>query len=335
MKIAFFIRHFGERGTEVAIYDYAHFNETLLGNTSIIIGFTPETYARNNLVCMPDILEKFCKRFPVYLVKSFAEVDLVLQQQRVDIYYTLTHGQYESHPFGYVTACKSIVHCVFETRNPHGDVYCTINQQLNDQLQTSIPVIPHMVRIGATTETLRSELGIPENAIVFGRHGAQNSFDIQIARDSVIEVASSCPSIYFLFMNTQKFCDLPNVIHLPKTIDIEAKQRFINTCDAYLHGGSGGETFGLAVGEFAVSNKPIIASTQWKNNAHLKILGNKAITYTTKDDLVNILHTFRRGTIDMTSNGYKEYTPERVMTIFRNVVGTPFTRFRPPFIARG
>ena len=80
MKIAFFIRHFGERGTEVSVFDYAHYNETLLGNESIIVGFTPEAYARYGLVCMPDVLEKFRKRFRVYLVNSFTEVDSLLRR---------------------------------------------------------------------------------------------------------------------------------------------------------------------------------------------------------------------------------------------------------------
>lgn len=330
MKIAFFVRHFGERGTEVAIYDYADCNETILGNTSIIIGFTPATYAKHGLVCMPDVLEKFCKRFPVYLVNSFAEVNSLLRRERVDIYYTLTHGGFESPPFGDITSCKSVVHCVFDTRYPHGNVYCAISNQLNSRFATSVPVIPHMVRIGKTTDTLRKELSIPEDAIVFGRHGGEGTFDIQYARDAVVQVATSCPAIYFLFMNTQKFCDLPNVIHLPKSIDIEAKQRFINTCDAYLHARRDGETFGLAVAEFAVSNKPVIASTHCTDNAHLQILGEKVMKYSTQEELVSLLHTFRRGDVDMTDNGYKQFTPERVMNVFRNVLGKPIPRFFIP-----
>ena len=42
MNIGFFIRHFTERGTEVATYDYAKYNEDILNNKSYIICFTPE-----------------------------------------------------------------------------------------------------------------------------------------------------------------------------------------------------------------------------------------------------------------------------------------------------
>ena len=34
MNIGFFVRHFNERGTEVASYDYAQYNELLLNNKS-------------------------------------------------------------------------------------------------------------------------------------------------------------------------------------------------------------------------------------------------------------------------------------------------------------
>jgi hypothetical protein len=320
MKIAFFIRHFGERGTEVAAYDYADQNEKILGNQSIIIGFTPETYAKHRLTCIPTVLERFQRRFPVFLVSSFAEIDRLLRREAVDVYYTLTHGGIETYPFGDVTACTYAVHCVFETRHPHGDVYACIGPQLNDRFGTSVPVVPHMVIRGKTTKTLRNSLGIPEDAIVFGRHGGMDTFDIQFVHEAVIEVAKADPSRYFLFLNTSRFCDLPNVIHLPMTIDIEEKQAFINTCDAYLHARSEGETFGLSVAEFAISEKPVIAWSVCLDRQHLNILGEKAIQYTSKDSLVDILTTFKRGCVDMTTNGYKEYSPERVMKAFQDLI---------------
>lgn len=329
MKIAFFIRHFGERGTEVSVYDYAHYNETLLGNESIIVGFTPETYARNGLVCMPDVLAKFQSRFRVFLVNSFAEVDPLIHRENVDVYYTQTHGGLERPPFGDVTTCTYAVHCVFETRQPHGDIYFSISQQLNERFGTSIPVVPYPVHRDKTTETMRADLGIPEDAIVFGRHGAMDTFDIQMARDAVVEFATATPSVYFLFMNTQKFCDLPNVIHLPKTVDVELKQKFINTCDAYLHARSDGETFGLAVAEFAVSEKPIIACTKCTDDAHFRILCDKVYKYTTKEDLMTILRTFCRGEMDMTTNGYKQFAVEHVMEAFRQIVCRPRPKPRP------
>ena len=47
--VAFFVRHFTERGTEISTYNYAHFNEKILGNKSIIIAYKgPEKINKKN-----------------------------------------------------------------------------------------------------------------------------------------------------------------------------------------------------------------------------------------------------------------------------------------------
>jgi beta-1,4-mannosyl-glycoprotein beta-1,4-N-acetylglucosaminyltransferase len=63
MNVGFFVRHFTERGTEVAIYDYAKYNEEILNNKSYIItdlsqkniGFSSERKSYS----------KFNSRFPI------------------------------------------------------------------------------------------------------------------------------------------------------------------------------------------------------------------------------------------------------------------------------
>jgi hypothetical protein len=47
MNIIFFVRHFTERGTEVAIYDYAKYNEIILKNKSYIVCFNEKKTKRN------------------------------------------------------------------------------------------------------------------------------------------------------------------------------------------------------------------------------------------------------------------------------------------------
>ena len=323
MKIGFFIRHFGERGTEVSVYNYAHYNETILGNQSIIFGFTRESYKHYGLVCQEDVLQRFASRFRVILVNSFADIDNALRRENIDVYYTQTHGGIERFPFGDVRVCKYVVHCVFETRQPHGDAYISISQQLNDRFKTNCPVLPYIVDLPYTPDNLRQTLAIPEDAVVFGRHGAVDTFDIQIAREAVNIVAKEHPEIHFVFMNTPKFCDFPNVHFLPKSLDPLEKRKFINTCDAYLHARSDGETFGLAVAEFAICEKPIFAFEQCTDDAHFKILGDKIIKYTCQYDLVKKLTSFYKGKYDMKQNGYMQFTPENVMPIFKELVCKP------------
>ena len=96
--------------------------------------------------------------------------------------------------------------------------------------------------------------------------------------------------IIFLFLNTTKFIEHERVIYLPKTISRNTKSRFINTCNFMLHARRDGETFGLAVAEFSVANKPIITYGNSKDNEHLRILKDKAIIYNNQKDRIPSLH---------------------------------------------
>lgn len=56
MKVAFHSNQLCERGTEVALYDYAHYNEEILLNNSIILS------DRKNMNSTVSAVEKFRKR---------------------------------------------------------------------------------------------------------------------------------------------------------------------------------------------------------------------------------------------------------------------------------
>jgi hypothetical protein len=320
--VAFFIRHFGERGTEVAVYSYAHYNETILGNKSIILAFHKETYDMIYYSCgvrfIQDSFNRFSARFPIIQVRDFSEVDALLEKLNVDAFYMLTHGAigHDGYPFAIPATAHSIIHCVFTTQEPHGSVYIPISDHLNEKYGTTYPVLPHIVDVADTREDMREELGIPKDAVVFGRYGGEETFDIGIARQAVIDTASAHSNIYFIFMNTPAFCNLPNVKFLPRSLDDVVKRKFINTSDAFLHARSGGETFGLAIAEFAVCEKPIFACTSFIDDAHFKILGDKIVPYTTLDELNTKLSEFYVGKYDMKNNGYMAYSPERVMKTF-------------------
>jgi hypothetical protein len=72
---------------------------------------------------------------------------------------------------------------------------------------------------------MRDELNIPKNAIVFGRHGGNNTFNIRSVMGLVYDIAKNNNNIYFLFVNTQKICpDLPNIIHLDIIVNLKEKK---------------------------------------------------------------------------------------------------------------
>jgi hypothetical protein len=225
--------------------------------------------------------------------------------------------------------CRTVKHCVFNTLGQESDCYVGISNYLNQKFRTSHPVIPHMIDLPPCSENMRTELGIPSDAIVLGRHGGYVTFDLYAARNGIIRFLEKESNIYFLFMNTHVFYEHPRVIHIDATTDLYTKSKFINTCDAMIHGRIDGEIFPVSIGEFCIFNKPVITCPTG-DLGHILNLKDRAILYHSDDELVHILEniqTYIRRHADW--NTYKEYTPENVMRIFNQIVCTK----KPQYIA--
>ena len=61
-KIAFFAKHFTERGTDKTTYDYADFNESILKNESIIICFSDLILQKKGLAKNNEKVKKNIKK---------------------------------------------------------------------------------------------------------------------------------------------------------------------------------------------------------------------------------------------------------------------------------
>ncbi|MDF3030498.1 MAG: hypothetical protein K0R03_1056, partial [Moraxellaceae bacterium] len=142
-----------------------------------------------------------------------------------------------------------------------------------------VPAVPHIVTLPETEGDLRAELGIPADATVFGCHGGKECFDIPFVHRTVEAVLAERPDIWFVFMNIAAFTNHPRAVFLPGTADAERKVRFIDTCDAMLHGRKRGETFGLAVAEFSIRNKPVLTYALSGERNHIGVLGQKGLLY--------------------------------------------------------
>lgn len=313
--IAFLSNKLTLRGTEVAIFDYADYNERILGNRSIIITRDYEKIKHEWDVDI-NAYNKFKNRFEVYYYSSQPEIDEIVINNKVSHLFIIKAGSWDGL---FSNHCININHCVFDLSQPHGHVYTPIGESINQLQGTNYPVTPHMVTVPECNENLRSELNIPENAIVFGRYGGKESFDIKFVHDVIKEIVNLRQDIYFLFMNTDVFYEHKNIIYLPGNADMIFKRKFINTCDALIHARERGETFGLTCGEFAICKKPVITWGGSREREHLLILKDKAVVYNTAYDLKVILETFAKDKYDVNENGYMFYNPQNVMNIFNNV----------------
>ena len=167
--IAFWDNSLCERGTAIAVFDYAYYNQKILNNKSIVLY---NTTRQDNV---PSVIEKFKKEFLVVGVPSFSNVDEILLKNKCDVFYIIKAGNNEGQ---LSKVAKNVVHCVFRCDEPHGDVYSAISPYIK-HYNPNIPVVPHMVNLPDTKKHWRSRLGIPDNAVVYGRHGGYDTFDIE------------------------------------------------------------------------------------------------------------------------------------------------------------
>jgi glycosyltransferase involved in cell wall biosynthesis len=179
-----------------------------------------------------------------------------------------------------------------------------------------------MVNLPISDENLRNELQIPTDAIVLGYYGSKNSLNMDIAQHSIIKYLELEPNVYFLFMNINNFYTHPRIIYLERNLDLNYKVKFINSCDAMIHGRKEGESFGLSVAEFSSKNKPVITCSYSSNElTHIKILGEKAIIYSSFDELMYIFTHIKKIINSRTDwNAYKLYSPEHVMQLFKELI---------------
>ena len=223
---------------------------------------------------------------------------------------------------------------MFNYCEPHGDSYAYISNWLSKKASGGgHEYVPHIIRPPSSlSHNLRDELGIPTGAHVFGTIGGVDSFKIIAATNAILDTVESDDSKYFLFVNTRlpewfpwikrrirSALETGRLKYLDEIVSFERKEAFINTCDAMIHARRRGETFGIALGEFAIRNKPLIVhySEKTKDRCHFEILGDTANYFQSRNGLRKILSS-DPGTLART-NAYDQFNPQAVMAKFDEV----------------
>ena len=197
---------------------------------------------------------------------------------------------------------------------PHGTVYAGVSEYLARKFGQTL-YVPHIVKNYNPTKNLRKELNISDDSLIVGRHGGYDSFNVPFVQNCVKQILNFRKDIYFIFLATNKFYEHERIIYLPWEGTEEKIFNFIHSCDVMLHGRIGGETFGLACGEFSAANKPVITWTgegdPTYDKNHIEILGEKAILYKDEQELMDTLYSINKSFIennnwDMYSNRFNE-----------------------------
>lgn len=313
MKIAFHSHGLTMRGSEVALLDYARGARDVLGLEVFLV-----TPYRAELDQHP-VYAGWKREFPCLVHRGRLDLGAQLRKQGVEVLYQIKPGRDDGFT---VPGVRNCIHAMFPESEFHGDVYAYVSPWLSRVMTgRGDRFVPHLVPRLSSKKNLRGRLGIPAAARVFGRHGAEDTFNIPFVREAVLQHAQRHPGDHFLFLNTASFGGprLPSNLHfLPGTAEVAKKGEFLATCDAMLHARFHGETFGLAVGEFAALRKPVITFGGSRERAHLEMLGDKALVYRHRRELEEILASFRSGPV--TGTEYERYTDIRkVMEMFREV----------------
>ena len=213
-----------------------------------------------------------------------------------------------------IPGIKNCIHAMFLSDEFHGDCFVYVSRWASRVMTgKEESFVPHFVPKLESKLNLRGKLGIPTGANVFGRHGGADTFNIQFVREVVLRHAQKNLGDHFVFLNTERFS---NVHYLPGTVDEVEKSKFLATCDAMLHARWNGETFGLAVGEFAVLGKPVITFSESRERAHLEMLGSAGLLYRNRKELRRILEDFQPHQVAGTE--YDQHAdPGLVMKVFQ------------------
>jgi hypothetical protein len=272
-------------------------------------------YDKNHSANDEKTINKFKSEFG--LVQSYSSnVDMqnLIIDQKADVFFMVKHGRYDGV---FSNTCQNWINAIGPCKRSdiHGDKFFMGSKWLSD-ISDGIDYVPYMVNLPDIKEDMREELGIPKDAIVFGRNGGHDSFNIPFAKQVVIDSLSKKENIYYIFQGTDKFIDHPRVIHLPSSPNLVEKVRFINTSDALLHARDLGESFGQTCAEFSARNKPVITWFGSPERNHILVLGENGIYYNNYDDLLRILINFEPDS-KKDWNCYRDYLPYPVMEKFK------------------
>lgn len=314
-RIVFQSNQLSVRGTEVALYDYAWFNQAILGNESVVV------YDRNSASNSQEVIGKFASSFKVIGYDNFSEVDPIIEREKADLFYAIKAGKRD----GVISQIvPSMIHAVFPIQPSefHGSAYAFVSDWLSMYCANrKLPAVPHIVALPDIQDDLRARLAIPASAMVFGCYGGADSFDLDFAKKCVADALEKRSDVYFLFMNIKPFVEHKRALFLPGTAETAEKVKFINSCDAMLHARKRGETFGLACAEFSLRNKPILTYSKSGERHHIDVLGEKAFLYGGSKSLMRWLLELSKEDFRVKDwDCYSAYfLPEKVMRRFQDV----------------
>lgn len=323
MKVAFHDFQLNYRGSSLSTYNYAKYNQEILGNESIIVS----TSSRPNEMELLDRCQKLCKTILYPEVWNGQDnshlrraLEKIVADEKIDVFYAQKGGEDDGI---LPTNCKTIAHYVFRGDQPHGDHYLGISEYLAKK-HGRVEFLPYIVESNlGPTEDYREKLEIPKEDLMIGWLGGKTSFSLDFVRSVIFDVLYTRKDLYLF--------NMPNIfpthqggrhIQFFANTSENVKSNLINACDVMIHARRDGETFGLACAEFSAANKAVITydgHEPWYDRAHIEMLGDKCFKYKNESELRELL--LNLDVKDLRNKDWDAYTekfnPKIVMEKFR------------------
>ena len=323
MNIAIHTNSLDDRGCGKAAFDYAEALQSELGHNVSLY-----SSSRLNNESADKCKSKFKVRHYDIRIGSpennaliKKELERFVDEDKIDFMHLTKSGDDDGIT---PTNCKTGIHCVFTMAHPHGSVYAGVSEYMAKKFNQPL-YVPSIIRAMPCTHDYRKQYNIPSDALVMGRHGGRGTFDLPFVKQAIIKILEYRKDIWFLFKNTDRFIDHERVIHLPWMPEEQDIYNFIHACDAMIHARSDGETFGMAVGEFSVCNKPVVTWSgkgyKLYDTSHLDLLGKKAIIYNDYSEILNTLYSLQVADIKKRSwDVYSEkFSTKSIVEQYKNV----------------
>jgi len=281
MKILLHTNSLNERGTTVAVLDYARILKDL--GHEPVIGFDASEPTNNE-----KIISDADQQYELSGYLNFSE-RVTEWKKSCDVAYFIKYGHNDGK---LIPGIQNIVHAVFQSYDPHGDRYIYVSEWLAQRMRISnlrsifrlspraldslrkdtFDYLPHVVKLPEVEKTMRENWSFPPDARIGGRHGGFDTFDITWVHRVIVEMLEEDANLYFVFVNTRKFLEHPRVKYLPTLTTRIETSSYLHSLDFYLHARARGETFGLSLMEAMNCKIPVYSYSGGVDQNHSHIL---------------------------------------------------------------
>jgi glycosyltransferase involved in cell wall biosynthesis len=313
-----------ERGATVAISDYAKG----LSKAGHDISIAYSALEPSNL---KRIAKQIGSRFPTYAYTDF-HLFAAQNAKKWDVGYFIKYGNNDGK---LIPGIPNIIHAVFQSYDPHGDAYLYVSEWLAQKMRVknlknlvklspkgldslklkSFKYLPHIVSLPIHERTLREIWGVPEEAIIGGRHGGRETFDVPDVHRAIHELLEENRKLYFVFANTNQFINHPRVKFLPTLSSRLETSEYLSSLDFFVHARHRGETFGLSLLEAMSKKVPVYSYSKGVDGNHRYLLrGSKNSLFDSGDSLkifINQLQNYED--IQTNFEVASSFSPELVM----------------------